>query len=954
MTAFPFSSTPARTTRLIVVALALMLAVAALVGPTAASAQATHNPTVTITVDGTTCTLADAITAANTDIATGGCPAGSGGDTINVTVDVTLTSALPTITSQIILNGNDHTIARDAAAPAFRILELDNANLTLNRATIAGGYVTSTASAGGAGLRAKLSTLVVNNSTFRDNEAASPDSSGALLFGGFPDSGGNTVTINNSTIRGNSSQQLSAVVADCSYGNTTLTINNSTISGNFGVTGGVALTRSFGNFQCQATIESSTITNNSSTQQVTSVAGLFVSGSSPAITVTVRNSIIAGQTNAGDCQLLGSGVITSGGHNISSDASCNFTSTGDQENVSAAALLLGPLADNGGDTWTHALLPGSVAINAGDTSLTTDQRGITRPQGAADDVGAYEWQTGEGDCFYTNPTTASTEAELNAAILCFSQQTIPGTYQLDLGADIDLTASSTEIRNLTSDVVLALDGGGYTVDGQDIPGVRPFAVAADTTATMNDLTVSGGRGIGDLYGGGILNRGALTVSNSTISGNNAVSGGGIYNDADTLTVSNSTISSNIGGGIYNDAATLTVSNSTIDANTTSASGGGIYTTRNGSVTITDSTISGNTANDRGGGISLYGDGTGLLPSAGTLTVERSTISGNTATNNGGGIELYLAAGQVTIANSTFSGNTAGSQGGGIHNFIFIGPTVEIVSSTFSGNTAGTGGGLNLAAIPTAVENTIIANSTGGDCSGTAAAGSSNNLIEDSGSACGLSNGSNGNIVGQDPNLGALANNGGPTQTHALLAGSPAINAGDTTLTTDQRGYGRPAGGTDDIGAYEYDATPLAITLASFDAAAQADHVLVTWETVSELENSGFNLYRTDTADPPAAANLLAFVPSQGPGSAQGFAYSYPDYAVTAGQTYWYWLEDVDFSGYVTMHGPVSVVFVAPTAVTLSGLEAAGQQQPLPVWPVALAAIAALVVAGGLQLRRRGA
>ena len=148
--------------------------------------------------------------------------------------------------------------------------------------------------------------------------------------------------------------------------------------------------------------------------------------------------------------------------------------------------------------------------------------------------------------------------------------------------------------------------------------------------------------------------------------------------------------------------------------------------------------------------------------------------------------------------------------------------------------------------------------------------------------------------------------------------------------------------------------PLGVTLASFDAVAQADHVLVTWETVSELQNSGFNLYRTQTADPPAAANLLAFVPSQGPGSAQGFAYSHDDYDVTAGNAYWYWLEDVDFSGVTTMHGPVSVVFTSPTAVTLNGLEAAaGQPATLVAWPWLLAALAAALVAAlGLAWQRR--
>ena len=149
--------------------------------------------------------------------------------------------------------------------------------------------------------------------------------------------------------------------------------------------------------------------------------------------------------------------------------------------------------------------------------------------------------------------------------------------------------------------------------------------------------------------------------------------------------------------------------------------------------------------------------------------------------------------------------------------------------------------------------------------------------------------------------------------------------------------------------------PLAVTLASFDATPQADHVLVTWQTVSELDNAGFNLYRTVTSDPPTAANLLATIPSQGPGSTQGFFYVYQDYAVTAGEAYWYWLEDVDFNGATALHGPVSVVFAGPTAVTVSALEATPDQPVRSAWPlVLLMAAAALALAGAAGVRRTNA
>ena len=94
------------------------------------------------------------------------------------------------------------------------------------------------------------------------------------------------------------------------------------------------------------------------------------------------------------------------------------------------------------------------------------------------------------------------------------------------------------------------------------------------------------------------------------------------------------------------------------------------------------------------------------------------------------------------------------------------------------------------------------------------------------------------------------------------------------------------------------------------------------------------------------------MPSQGPGSTQGFVYSYQDQAVTAGETYWYWLEDVDLSGVTTLHGPVSVVYTAPTAVTLSGLEAAADRPAVVAWPWLLALMAAALAVALAAWRRR--
>lgn len=142
--------------------------------------------------------------------------------------------------------------------------------------------------------------------------------------------------------------------------------------------------------------------------------------------------------------------------------------------------------------------------------------------------------------------------------------------------------------------------------------------------------------------------------------------------------------------------------------------------------------------------------------------------------------------------------------------------------------------------------------------------------------------------------------------------------------------------------------PLAVILAGFQAQAQAGHVAVTWETTSEVGNAGFNLYRSDNATGPMA--LLAYLPSQGPGSVQGFAYSYDDFSVQVGRTYWYWLEEVGLSGAMTIHGPVSATASVPSAVMLGEFEAGRATRPVPL--IAPALVVALLAGAARLVRRR--
>jgi hypothetical protein len=348
----------------------------------------------------------------------------------------------------------------------------------------------------------------------------------------------------------------------------------------------------------------------------------------------------------------------------------------------------------------------------------------------------------------------------------------------------------------------ALGGGLYLYGGS-------VSVASSTIAS-NQATGGppgfilwgnpGNPGSGEA-GGLFISSDAGTVTASTLSGNFASDGdgfggdgGGIENDLGTLTVSNSTLTGNStssgggyppggGGGIYN-YGTLAVSNSTLSGNSTGLNGGGIY--NYGALTVSSSTLSGNSAGDYGSGGGIYNSVTG------TLTVSDSTLSGNSGAYGGGGIYTYSTH-PVTLTNVTLSANRTNTDGGGLY-----------VDSSGSSPV---------------LHNTLIAgnlqvDNARDDVYGRLDPGGDDNLIGDGSGMTGLSNGVNGNQVGSfhdpiDPLLGPLADNGGPTLTHALLPGSPAIDAGNNAYATDwdQRGPGFRCivNGVIDIGAFEVQA-----------------------------------------------------------------------------------------------------------------------------------------------------
>jgi CSLREA domain-containing protein len=494
-------------------------------------------------------------------------------------------------------------------------------------------------------------------------------------------------------------------------------------------------------------------------------------------------------------------------------------------------------------------------------------------------------------------------------------------------ATITLTSALPNISDIAG---LTINGGGdITISGANAYLV--FYVNSSVPLTLDSLTVSNGYNVGSYpngQGGGIFNSGILALNNSTVNGNSARLGGGIYNDLDSkLILTNSAVSNNsaanLGGGIFNNLGIpLTLDNSMVSDNSASNGGGGIYNS-DGTLTLSNSIVSGNSAGNVGGGIlssggtlaldnsivsgnlannvgGLFTDGNlilnnstvsgnsasnvggGLWIESGTVTLNNSTISGNTAvtggglvsfngsptlndstvSNNEGGGIYTTGSGMLTLNDSTVSGNNGSGNGGGIHIREYV--VVELNRSTVSDNSAGLSGGgiyirdyvvveLNSSTVANntsdgdnngsgdgggifndnngtvSLQSSIVAgnkmgasgiNDANADCYGTMTSQDYN--LTGSGTGCDPLGGT-GDVTITPTNvftdvLDVLADNGGPTQTHALIVSlsNPALNAipigvsdcGSAPFDFDQRGEARPFNTNCDIGAYEAQSGPI--------------------------------------------------------------------------------------------------------------------------------------------------
>ena len=440
---------------------------------------------------------------------------------------------------------------------------------------------------------------------------------------------------------------------------------------------------------------------------------------------------------------------------------------------------------------------------------------------------------------------------------CTLREAIADPGSTEIGFAPGLAGPITLARSLVIEKSLAITGpaSGLVIQRRSTdPAFRILRIGSGATVSLTNLTIRNGRTA--LPGGGIISFGTLSLTGCTVAGNASAQHGGGIDSHGPLTLSDTKVVNNtaatLGGGIHGHDTPLTITGGSVTRN--SALRGGGVMRRGGPLRVTNSGISYNT----GGGlvqdwgtaaldrVRILGNSTtdrggGILVTNTAMTLANSTVAGNSAAE-GGGI-LTGDGAQLSVVGSTVNANS----GGGIRNQSFgDDAALVLTNSTVSGNSGdgisirqtteddfpsttlvhatvafNSGPGISRASEGGAVlrlTNTVVArNGPSGGGPDIVTSGVGGPTIEASHSLVGNGSGSgianvDGNQVGNvapyaspiDPRLGALANNGGPTRTHALESGSPAIDAASAAgcTATDQRGVSRPQGEACDIGSYE--------------------------------------------------------------------------------------------------------------------------------------------------------
>lgn len=777
---------------------------------------------------------------------------------INLTQQITNNpNEVPTgtalIKSHIVLGGNGFTVRRDAIfncsldsagdRTEFRLFKIDSAGqLDLKQITLENGCADSGSSLSyggavynrgilslensqikdsksrfGGGLANRGTVLSIQDSIFSNNEAIQ-DGGGIYNSGSISEVLNSEINnnkasfgagiFNGSTINSITDSTLYANHASWDAGgiynaNIINLIKNSTLSGNHADDrgGGIYV---FGDLN----ILHVTFSNNHASEG----AAVFVNNN--AEQVNINKSLFHENTGThADCGGDDTGVIVSGGDNLSSQSSadniCNFSMATGLNPASVDALadngcfFTRPLA-NGSCVKTHALLPQSEAINLIAGSLEPrDQRNFNRSDGSRD-VGAFEYLTAEQQCSQSSIDITSSftkvvanASELTQAIVCANAD-INTVDTINLGGDISVSLAFENIdTGIFNDVAskgrtgtpaisspVILNGMGFSLMREAqlscdaLPGSAPedpemfrlLRVADTGSLDLSNIIIANGCVSQDsqlhkFFGGGIYNEGTLSVVDSVFSKNTASTGAGLYNFNGTISqIRNSIFYQNANPGFF---------------------GGGLANDGGQIISITNNEFNQNSAFFGGGGLANMGNGS-------IVTIAQNTFSDNSSPFIGAALYNFSGASVSSIENSTFSNNTGSTA---IGNEAIVN---NISNSTFVGNDFGIN---NEGGTIDSINNSIIdacLNRNGAVQSG------SNNLSDDINHNCPGT--TRTPLLGlaeslQDNGCITLLADGRCVSTYALLAESEAIDGSDANATTtDQRGFA--VTGIRDIGAFE--------------------------------------------------------------------------------------------------------------------------------------------------------
>jgi hypothetical protein len=782
------------------------------------------------------------------------------------------------------------------------MLSINNATINSNTATI--GYF----SYGGGGIY-NAGAANIENSTVYSNTAGDSEEITNAYGGGIYHSGSsNVLTIVNSTIFYNNSASDIISGGEERGGGIYVASGTSNILNSIIINNELSVTGSIQDIYNDGTVNSyfSWYNNTSgSIEGTNNTADNYSSGDIASLTYSGGFTNIAAVSSAGNA----TGKAGSGTYSYyNSTDGYYYESSGTYYKIAGQADPYDPTSFTPSSPSSDQILSDQRGYYRTSSAIT---RGAYQYDGVVAKIGTNTSWTASGN--YTTIDGAYNAASSDDII------ELAGTAICESGIALDESKTVTIRRDDALSATTYIQASQTSGTASD----RVFKIT-DGYVTLNDMTIRYGN-VTEIDGGGIWNQAELEMNNCIITGNTAAGsegyGGAFYNHEDgVIEIGTTTISGNTayGCGAINNHGIMNIWDSTISQNTTEYYGGGFYDV--GEVNLYRSTVNDNTC--------TYSSGGGIFTD-GYTTLENSTVSGNLAGMYGGGIYSSPANNTLDLKNCTIAGNhsdydnSGGEQGGGL---TMNGGTLTVSNTIIADNFRGSGtatGDDYYYADGTLTDNgyniveysNIAANATGGFNHPTDIL--YNTKHNESGTS--LSSWTQGGLEFSKQTLylsSTLALNNNPNGTYTLTyTDGSSIGIDDGTGSDPDQRCAAVYNGTKDIGAYEWEGSPgtLPVELSAFTAQFIENMPTVHWSTQSETDNMGWLIYRNEKNDFSSSEVVSDMIDGYGTTTQQQF-YTFEDDIEDpeVGDTYYYWLESIDYSGIINHYDRVAILIIPDT------------------------------------------